>query len=260
MYADDAVISVTEPIRMHEALQCISQWCLTNCLTVNEKKTKWMLFNNLQNDNPVFTLNNVILERVYTFPYLGLTLDPELKFIQHRLNVMRSIRTKIIQAARTKIFIDEPTALTMYRSMILPSFDYVDYIWDRGCIGENNDLQYLQNKGLRMVYGVKLEANPKYNTVRLHELSECKFLVVRRDIHLLFYAFTLKEQDKLIDKRNLPTRRNQGIRLLLPRSLKPIVLRSAFYRAIARWNMLKPQYTDKSFKISIKKNYSNCFI
>ena len=264
LYADDAVISVTDPVNMQEALESISQWCLTNCLTVNEKKTKWMLFNNLNGCNPVFTLNNVILERVYTFPYLGLTLDPELKFVQHRVNTVRGIRTKVIQAARTKIYIDEPTALTMYSSMILPSFDYVDYIWDRGNNGENNELQLLQNKGLRMVYGVKLGANPKYNTAELHEISGCKYLSVRRDMHLLFYAFTLKDQDKLIDKRNLPTRRNQGIRLLLPRTLKPIVLRSAFYRAIARWNMLKAPYTEiedlKSFKISIKKNYNNCFI
>ena len=111
-----------------------------------------------------------------------------------------------------------------------------------------------------MVYGVKLEAHPKYNTARLHVLGECKELVKRRDLHLLFYAFTLKSLDKLIDKRGLPTRRNQGIRFLVPRSLEPIVLRSAFYRAITRWNMLKAAYTliddIKSFKIQVKTNVS----
>ena len=111
---------------------------------------------------------------------------------------------------------------------------------------------------------VRLEANPLYNTIQLHNESECMFLNIRRDIHLLFYAFTLKSQPHLVDVRNLPTRNNQGIRLKVPRSLKPIVLRSCFYRAIRRWNMLKPFYTlvDSlvDFKTLIKKDYTHCFM
>ena len=90
LYADDAVISITAPERMHELLPVLSKWCINNSLTVNEKKTKWMVFN-VNNDNPVFTLNNTVLERVYTFPYLGLTLDPNLKFIDPRKGVVTNI-------------------------------------------------------------------------------------------------------------------------------------------------------------------------
>ena len=264
LYADDAVISLSCPIRMQHAINLISQWCVRNCLTVNEKKTKWMFYNNFQRINPIFTLNGAILEKVDSFTYLGLTLDPELKFIQHRVNTVRNIRNKIVQSARARVFINIPTSLTIYKTMTLPSFDYVDYVWDRGNIGESTELQSLQNKALRMVYKVKLEAHPLYNTVQLHEKSECLFLHVRRDIHLLFYAFTLKSQPRLIDNRNLPTRNNQGIRLKVPRSFKPIVLRSCFYRAIIKWNSLKPLYTLieslPDFKVAIKRDYNDCFI
>ena len=264
LYADDAVISLSCPTKMQVAINLISQWCATNCLTVNEKKTKWMYFNNFQRKNPVFTMNGTILERVYNFTYLGLTLDPELKFIEHRKSTVRNIRNKVIQASRARIFIDIPAALTMYKTMILPSFDYVDYVWDRCNIGESNELQYLQNKGLRSVYKVKLEAHPLYNTVQMHVKSECMYLKDRRDIHLIFYAFTLKSQPRLIDSRFLPTRNNQGIRLKVPRSFKPIVLRSCLYRAIIRWNMLKPYYTLidslSDFKIAIKTDYNHCFM
>ena len=40
--------------------------------------------------------------------------------------------------------------------MILPSFDYMDYVWDRGNVEEGKELQYIQNKSLRCVYKVKL--------------------------------------------------------------------------------------------------------
>ena len=67
----------------------------------------------------------------------------------------------------------------------------------------------------------------------------------------------------ILIKEISPTRRNVGKRLIVPRSFKPIV-RSSFYRAIQRWNMLKAEYTLidnlNSFKIAIKNNYDTCFM
>ena len=87
---------------------------------------------------------------------------------------------------------------------------------------------------------------------------------IRRDSHLLFYAYTLTSVEKYRDNRNLPTRRGQGKRQLLPRSLKPIVLRSALYIGVQRWNQLKPEYSElqdlTDFKISIKKNSPKCLM
>ena len=98
----------------------------------------------------------------------------------------------------------------------------------------------------------------------MHVKSKCKPLLDRRATHLLFYAFRLAKNDCHIDHRNLPTRQNVGLRLKVPRSLKPIVLRSALYRAISLWNKLKPQYTLiddlNSFKIAIKKDFTTCFM
>ena len=106
--------------------------------------------------------------------------------------------------------------------MVLPAFDYVDYVWDRGNKGENWELQLIQNKALRIIYKVKLEANPLYNTDQLHAKSKCFYLNVRRDIHLLSYAYILAQSPDKFDQRNIPTRRNVGKRLIPLRSFKPI--------------------------------------
>ena len=122
----------------------------------------------------------------------------------------------------------------------------------------------MQNKCLRLIYKVKLEAHPTFNTDQLHVKGCCKPLDIRRDMHLLSYAFSLKNNLLYIDDRNLPTRQNLGVRLKIPRTLKPLVLRSSHYRAIMRWNELLPLYTNiedlDTFKISIKNNYNNCFM
>ena len=57
-------------------------------------------------------------------------------------------------------------------------------------------------------------------------------LDVRRDLHLLTYAYSLSTMCIHVDKRNLPTKRHIGKRLIVPRSLKPIVLRCSLYRLL----------------------------
>ena len=264
LYADDAVITCTSKPAMDNALVNISNWCLRNSLTINESKTKWMLFNGEKNDHSVLILNNVPLERVNCFPYLGLNLDIDMKFVQHRRNTVNNTRHRVSQLARTRHYSDIDTGTCIYKTMVLPSLDYVDYIWDRGNIGENLELQYIQNKCFRIIYKVKIEKDPLYNTNKLHKLTKCKFLSDRRAIHLLFYAYQLAKMDHMIDKRSLPTRRHTGKRLIVPQTLKPIVLRSALYKAIHSWNNLKPSYTlidnVNTFKIAIKKDFPACFM
>ena len=98
----------------------------------------------------------------------------------------------------------------------------------------------------------------------MHNRSGCSKLMERRDRHLLYYAYSLAKCDVYIDHRNLPTRRQQGKRLLVPHTLKPIVIRSVMYRGIKRWNELKPEYTLIEtlwkFKLAIKKDYPLCFM
>ena len=120
-----------------------------------------MVYNNLLKEKPIFVLNNVILEQVDVFPYLGLSLDPQLKFITHRKNTVNNIRHEIVQLGRVRNYVEEDTALDVYKTMVLPTLDYADYVWDRDNKGENQDLQFLQNIALRIVYKVKLEKKPR---------------------------------------------------------------------------------------------------
>ena len=62
-------------------------------------------------------------------------------------------------------------------------------------VGENQQLQYIQNKSLRIIYKVKLEEFPLMTTTQLHDESKCMLLEKRRKIHLLFYAFSLSKLD-----------------------------------------------------------------
>ena len=55
-------------------------------------------------------------------------------------------------------------------------------------------------------------------------------------MHLLMYAFGLKDNDSDIDKRNLPTRGHDGIKLhnyvVVRKASNPRYYRSIYYRAV----------------------------
>ena len=81
--ADDAVISSTNPDRLQEALVKVSEWCIRNCLTINEKKTQWMYLGPPPPRHIEFKINDKLIEEVHTFKYLGIHLDNALNFSSH---------------------------------------------------------------------------------------------------------------------------------------------------------------------------------
>ena len=63
-------------------------------------------------------------------------------------------------------------------------------------------------------------------------------LVHRRRLHLLQFAFRLKDDITLLDDRDIPTRRRVGILLSLVKSNHYKFPRNPYYRCMLEWNNL----------------------
>ena len=237
-----------------------------NSLTVNDNKTMWMSFICKPNTYvpKQLTLNNKILQHCDEFNYLGLIIDEKLTFKSQHKKVLQQLTFRALQLAKIRRYINTKTAVIIYKTMSLPYLDYADFIWNYGTQFSINQLQFVQNKSLRTTYKVKLGRNPIYTTGELHELSRCKTVIQRRDLHAIFAAFDLKSDPSLIDDRNLSTRRHDGIRLI-QKSIKHLVYSKSFlHRGIYLWNNLKnylTQFEDKLLlKLEIKKTFPQCFL
>ena len=266
MYADDAVILTNSGLAMQSLLPSLHNWCKENSLTVNDNKTMWMSFICKPNTYVPrqLTLNNKILQHCDEFNYLGLIIDEKLTFKSQHKKVLQQLTFRALQLAKIRRYINTKTAVIIYKTMSLPYLDYADFIWNYGTQFSINQLQLVQNKSLRTTYKVKLGRNPIYTTGELHELSRCKTVIQRRDLHAIFAAFDLKSDPSLIDDRNLSTRRHDGIRLI-QKSIKHLVYSKSFlHRGIYLWNNLKnylTQFEDKLlFKLEIKKTFPQCFL
>ena len=71
--ADDIVLITDAPHKFQQLLDICSSWTLTNQMTFNTSKCKVMILNG-NPKNVKFTLDNVVLEIVSTYKYLGVVI------------------------------------------------------------------------------------------------------------------------------------------------------------------------------------------
>ena len=104
MYADDTTLycnlnGVNSEVKINNELSKISEWLSSNKLSLNIKKTKFMVFHTPQRrvNYLVLKLNNVNIERVSQFNFLGVVINSTLKWDKH----IAHISLKISRATKT---------------------------------------------------------------------------------------------------------------------------------------------------------------
>ncbi len=207
------------------------------------------------------TLNDIEIEQVQVFKYLGVNLDTHLSFDQH-VDVLTSKvkqRTRLLWKMRN--FIPESLALELYNSLIDPLFIYCCHLYD-GCSKMNhNRLQVLQNNALRAVKQV----NSRFSATELHTTLNIEWLDVYRK------KYTCTEAYKLVNgigppnltnlfERVVPTRvlrSNDSIVLRQPNTRTIFAENNFVFRAIKYWAQIPPhiQHSTSSdmFKSELKK-------
>ena len=81
---------------------------------------------------------------------------------------------------------------------------------------------------------------------------------------MLQFAFTLKGDERLLDRRDIPTRRRDGILFNIPKSNYYKFPRNPYYRCMSEWNNLDVETTllidrelfKKTIKVSIQDPYT----
>ena len=98
MYADDTTLycnlnGVNFEVTINNELSKISEWLSSNKLSLNIKKTKFMVFHTPQRrvNYPVLKLNNVNIERVSQFNFLGVVINSTLKWDKHIAHISLKI-------------------------------------------------------------------------------------------------------------------------------------------------------------------------
>ena len=100
----------------------LEQWCKTNKLSRNEKKTKYMIFNNKNSNHALPTeklkINNKQIDSVNEFNFLGVTIDSDLNWNAHAQKIHSKISRTLGVLKKIKRIAPPSTLLTMYTTMV----------------------------------------------------------------------------------------------------------------------------------------------
>ena len=219
---------------------------------------------NQQLDDIVVNCNGIDVEVVKKVKYLGVMLDPELKFNEHVAYLKHKLigRTKMLGKLRPLVGAD--TTLSLYKSLILPVLDYADVVYD--CLSAKccHKIQRIQNYALRIVHMAGYETSVR----DMHIYSNITYLSDRRHSHTLNYVYKCRnglvpdhiasQLQSVSDTHGVQTRAATREDLLVPAFHLDMTRRSFRYRGPFYWNLMdlgiRQSPSLNSFKHSIKKS------
>ncbi len=164
----------------------IIQWLRANRLTLNVTKTKFMVLGTRQKlrgiEDISLQVDGETIEQVHHFKYLGLMLDDTLNFEEHIDILYRKTCAKLGAIKKARACVNQQTALTLYRSIVLPHIDYVDVAYMVATKESLKKLQLVQNVACRVI----LRADNRDSTSEMHKELGLLDLETRRNMHLSF--------------------------------------------------------------------------
>ena len=147
IYADDTNLTTTIELAtrqnpdidlntvLNAELSKISDWLKTNKLSLNVKKSKYIIFHMPQKKvNPLqLIMNNTEISRVINFDFLGLTLNENLNWKPHIDKISNKISRSIGILNRLKHFLPIQSKLLIYSSLILSHLNFCIIVWGYKC-------------------------------------------------------------------------------------------------------------------------------
>ena len=91
------------------------------------------------------------LEQVHTFKYLGIWLDEKLNFNLHIEKLCNKTRRRLGAISRVRKYVTRDIALSLYKSLVVPHFDFGDIIYVHTSNDNLYKLQVLQNNACRII-------------------------------------------------------------------------------------------------------------
>ena len=251
LFADDTNLSVRGATageieeKLKSDLNNVHNWLLTNKLTLNVRKTEYMLIGSRQKlsqvkIDPDLHIGSEGIGRVSSTKTLGVLVDENITWRNHIDYVAKKVAKGIGLLRRSKDLLEINTLKTIYNATVLPYFDYCALVWDNYSQTIKHKLEKLHNKAARIITGdsdeIRSDAvRSKLGWVTLQERRDkimsklMKQIVDKKSIDYLQELFT-------ISSNSVHSLGSNNCSLLLPKPNTNALKRSFSYRGAAAWN------------------------
>ena len=271
LFADDALFYISNKnvlsveSQLQQALNNVSEWYKCNKLSLNVKKSNIMLIHRKKQINDRITINvsGTPLKQIDDVRYLGLYIDNKLQWNKHINVACKTITKKLGMMNRTSKYVNKKALVQIYKSFILPSFDYADTIWNGCSKFLEHKLQTLQNRAARIIEqdfdfintrGLELIRKLNLqNTVQRREYRICTLMYKCVNSHVPYYL-----SDQIVMTRDIHDRctRHANTKNIYIKQAKSDCLRRGFFiRGASLWNKLPDNMKESESLNTFKTRY-----
>ena len=180
-------------------LDRISLWLNVNTLSLNIKKTHYMIFNRKKKCfcDVMLRIDRQLIEEVSETKFLGVIIDNGLKWKKHIQYAPKKISNGIGMIIKERHCLNKNALITLYYSFIYPYMTYCNHIW--GCSAASNKISVLQKKVIRIICRMKPRdsCEPMYSAlglmrfsdVNVYLISKFMFRVCKGDVPEIFRTY-----------------------------------------------------------------------
>ena len=207
LFADDTNLFFrdTDPKVMESEINTeldrISLWLKVNKLSLNIKKTHYMIFNLKKKCccDVMLRIDKQLIEEVSETKFLGVVIDNGLKWKKTYSVYVKKKSKGIGMIIKARHCLNKNALTTLYYSLIYPYMTYCNHIWGCSAASNINKISVLQKKVIRIICRMKPRdsCEPMYSALGIMRFSDvnvyfiCKFMfrVCQGDVPEIFRAY-----------------------------------------------------------------------
>jgi len=155
LFADDTNIFLSDrdPVNLSRLINNefnkIQTWFMCNKLSLNMKKTNYMIFSNRPADQNLIKINS--LSRVHKSKFLGVIIDDKLSWNDHISHVTAKVSRAVGILNKARRLLPVKVLNTLYSAIVLPHLQYCNIVWGTNHAVRLHSLFLLQKKAIRIV-------------------------------------------------------------------------------------------------------------
>jgi hypothetical protein len=186
LYADDTNMFLTNSdadVLIQNAnteLAKLSKWFAANKLSLNIKKTNFILFrtrNKKINYTPEIKVDNVAVTQVTCTKFLGVLINDTLTWNDHIRTVLNKVSKSTGVIRRVSYKLPVATLMNLYSTLVHPYFEYCNIVWASDYTSHLDKVMISQRKVLRIVHRLKWTACTKflfarYSLLNINEINK----------------------------------------------------------------------------------------
>ena len=180
LFADDSNLFLSNKnlnsleVNVNRALMEVSEWLITNKLSLNVEKSNFVIFHSPQKKVPPIDLrvNQRSLKHKEFVKYLGILIDEKLSWKSHIREVSKKISRSVGILSKIRHYTSQSVLIKLYYAILYPFLIYGLLAWGSTYPTNLKSIITLQKKATRIITFAKFDA---HTSLLFYELKLLKF-------------------------------------------------------------------------------------